>query len=301
MEIRQVNNLDNEIYHNSEEYKDYWSSSNIKKYLDTPREAHYQKFFAPHKETDALAFGSALHDFLESKHITGKDFPYNIFEPPINPKTGKSYGKETKAYQLELSKIENPISADDMQTIDEIWSMIRNSSYSWYFEQTILKKGIAEPSFFVEGLHKYKYRADVLTDKTIFDYKTVAKRYWRAELLNRQIVNLEYDISAAMYQYFEHKRTGVWKPFYIVWLMKEPPFDILIQDISPFCFEVFGNNEPIVNSGAMTFLKLKDQHELCEMSGCWPGLSNQFDKFRGLRLAETAPRFERGFNEFEID
>ena len=80
--------------------------------------------------------------------------------------------------------------------------------------------------------------------------------------------------------------------------MKDPPYDILIQDISPYCYEVFSNETLVVNSGALTFQKLKQQHELCEVSGQWPGMANQFEKFRGIRIAETAPRFERGFDEF---
>lgn len=302
MEITQVNNLDNEIYHNGERYKEYWSSSNLKKYLDTPREAYYQKYIAKFKESHAMDFGSCLHDWLESKHVTGKPFDWNIFEPPTNPSTGNYYGKDTQKYKAALTDIVNPISADDMELIEDIYNMMKNSCYRWFLEKEVFSKGVAEPSFFVEaGIHKYKYRCDVLTDKIIYDYKTVTKKYWRQELLNRRIIDFEYDISASMYQFFEHERTGIWKPFYIIWLMKEPPYDILIQDISPFCFEQYSTGEKVVNSGAMTFLKLKDQHELCEVSGSWPGIANQFQKFRGLRLAETTPRFERGFNEFEID
>lgn len=301
MKIKQVNNLSNDEYHGSEKYKEFWSSSNIKEYLKTPREARYQKYFAPPKNTDAFTFGNQLHDFLASKHFRGQPFDWNIFEPPINLKTGVSYGKTTKAYLQELDQIENPITASDMELVQDIWNMIKSSKYAWFFEQQILSKGIAEPSFFVEGLHKYKYRPDVVTDRFIFDYKSIGKKYWKAEKLNYRILEFEYDISAAMYQYFEHERTGIWKPFYIIWLMKDAPFDILISDISQYCFEPTGDNEVIVHSGANVFFKLKDQHEACQISNNWPGLANQFDSYNGLRLANFAPRYDRGFDEFEIE
>lgn len=301
MDIKQVNNLSNEIYHNSEQYSEYWSSSNIKKYTETPKEALYHKTKAIHKSTDAMVFGNQLHDFLASKHTKGQPFEYNTFEPPVNIKTGASYGKATKTYLDALNCVENPITSNEMELINDIWAIIKKSDYSWYFEKEILGKGIAEPSFFVDGLHKYKYRPDVLTDKYIFDYKSIAKKRWNKRGLHDTIMDLEYDISAGMYQYFEHVRTGIWKPFILVWLMKEPPFDILVHDISPYCFEVFGNNEVIVNSGANVFLKLKDQHELCQVTKQWPGLANQFDKWGGKRMAQFTPRYENYFDEFEID
>ncbi len=301
MEIKQIDNLSNDEYHGGDQYKDYWSSSNLKIYLETPREAYYQKYMAANKQSDAFAFGNQLHDYLASKHIKGQSFEWNIFEPPRNPKTGEYYGKSTKAYLQELDQIENPITAIDMELINDIWSMIKSSNYSWFFEQEILGKGIAEPSFFVNGMHKYKYRPDVVTDKFIFDYKSIAKTYWSERKLNYRVVDFGYDVSAAMYQYFEHERTGIWKPFYIIWIMKDPPFDVLISDISQYCYEPFGNNEVIVNSGANVFLKLKDQHEACQVTNQWPGLANQFNKFRGIRLAEFTPRFENYFNEFEIE
>ena len=105
-----------------------------------------------------------------------------------------------------------------------------------------------------------------------------------------------------MYQYFEHKRTGIWKPFYIIWIMKDPPFDILISDISQYCFEPYGkDNEVIVNSGANVFLKLKDQHEACQAVEHWPGLANQFDEWNGLRIPKFSPRYDRGYDEFELE
>ena len=91
MEIKQIDNLSNEIYHNGDQYKDYWSSSNLKEYLKTPREAIYQKTKAPKKQSDAFTFGNQLHDWLASKHFKGQPFEWNIFEHPVNMKTGSVF------------------------------------------------------------------------------------------------------------------------------------------------------------------------------------------------------------------
>jgi hypothetical protein len=106
-----------------------------------------------------------------------------------------------------------------------------------------------------------------------------------------------------MYQYFEHQRTGIWKPFVIVWIMKDPPFDILIDDISKFAYEPIGNNEVIANGGAMVWKKLKDQHELCQSAEQWPGLANQYNRHMGIRMADYMPSSfqERDYNQFDIE
>jgi hypothetical protein len=301
MEIKLIENLSNDEYHNGEKYKAYWSSSNLKSYLDTPREAYYQKYVAEKKDSSAFEFGSQLHDFFASKHLKGLPFEWNVFELPINKSTGEPYGKATKAYQEAICQVKNPISSNDMESIIDIWDMIKRSDYGWYFQKEILNKGLSEASFFVDGIHKYKYRPDVVNDKYIFDYKTVSKNYWDVQKLNYRIKELGYDISAAMYQYFEHQRTGIWKPFIIVWILKEPPYDILISDISEYCFENIGDGEVLVNNGANVFIKLKDQHEVCEMSKNWPGIANQFDEFCGVRIPKFSPKFERNFEQFEIE
>ena len=297
MEIKLIENMPNDDYHATE----HWSSSNLKKYLETPKEAYYQKYVAENKQSDAMQFGTQLHDFLASKHYKGMPFQWNIFEEPINKTTGEAYGKSTKAYQEALSHVKNPISTNIMESIIDIWDMILHSDYAWFIQKEILSKGLSEPSIFIDGLHKYKVRLDNVNDRFIFDYKSIDKRNWSASKLQSRIIEFGYDISAAMYQYFEHQRTGIWKPFLIIWIMKEPPYDILISDISQYCFENIGDGEVIANSGANVFLKLKDQHELCEVSQNWPGIANQFDEFAGVRIPTFSPKFERGYEQFEIE
>lgn len=303
MKIEQINNLDNEVYHNSDKYSEFWSSSNLKNYLETPKEAYYQKYVAPAKSSDALMFGNQIHDYLASKHMNGQPFNYNQFEPPINPKTSKPYGKGTKAYDAELSMIDNPISADTMQLIDDIWREFKKFNDFWWVHKNVLKKGIAEASFFVDGIHKYKYRPDILTDKYIIDWKTASKNIWSEKGLKYRVTDFGYDISAAFYQYFEYQRTGIWKPFIIIWIMKDPPFDFLIDDISKFAYENIGGGDVLPNNGAVTFQKLKDQHELCEMAKKWPGISGQYQISRGIRSADyqLSSFQERYYEQFSID
>lgn len=297
MKIQLIENLPNDEYHNGKEYVKYWSSSNLKSYLKTPRQAYFDKFQAEKQESSVMSFGTLFHDFMASKHVNGQKFDYNIFDAPINPKTGKEYGKETKAYQDALSSVENPVTASDLKIVLDIWDMILNSEYAYKLQTEILSQGKTEVSYFIEnGIHLYKTRHDVTTDTKIFDYKTVGSKDWSVYGLRAQIIKYGYDFSAAMYQYFEYKRTGIWKPFIIVWIMKDPPYDILIHDISEFCYQVI-DETILINSGARAFQEIKEIHQTCEVSGTWPGLSAKF----GGQIADFGPRYDRENIEFEIE
>jgi len=276
MKIEKVLKLDNEVYHNSEQYKEFWSSSNLKKYTESSKEAFWQKS-QPSKQTPAMRLGTLIHDMLESKHVNGSDWNYNIFSPPVNDKTGKPYGATSQKFLDALSIVENPISEDELQTVNDIWEMIMKSPYNFIFQE-IMQKGEPEASFFVTdektGL-KYKYRPDLLQKNSIIDWKTITKQKWSANGIKRTIQDLHYDVSAAMYQFFEYHRTGVWKPFIIYWIMKEPPYDILRTDISGYCYELI-NDFLVKNAGAILFESLKLEHETCMQKSYHPGIASRF-------------------------
>jgi len=302
MEFTQIDNLPNDQYHNGIEEKVYWSSSNIKEYHNTPRKAFYQKFFGKQKDSKGIRFGNIMHDFLASKHLKGQPFIYNVFEPPINPTTKKEYGENSKIYMEAMAMVENTITPDEMEKTMDIWDMILNSQYAWFFEQVILKTGIAEPSFFIKTpIHLYKYRPDVLLDNLIIDYKSVNENAFSETKLKYRIKDYGYDVSAAFYQFFEWKRTGIWKKFYIVWILVEPPYDILLQDMAPFAYEILSDGTVIPNSGAKKFEAYKNQHELCESSNNWPGIANKYEEKNGLRIATFEDYKEFYYNEFEVE
>ena len=82
-------------------YGEYMSVSLLKRFADDPM--GFDEYMKNRKEnekpTDALVFGQAVHTLI----LEGKsefDARYrNLGDLAINPKTGKSYGRTTKAYQ----------------------------------------------------------------------------------------------------------------------------------------------------------------------------------------------------------
>ena len=275
MEIIVRNDLINEDYHNSPEYKSYWSSSNLKEYNKTPREAYYQKFEAEKKESPAMDFGTAVHDFLESKHYKGAPFDYNVFEPPTNPSTGKFYGETSDKYKNAKALIENPISSDNLYEIKKMWQVIKESEHSPVFEK-ILNEGSAEESLFIENESgfKYKIRKDITTDNGIYDYKTLKKSDFTKNGLNKVVINCGYGFSAAMYQYIEFLATGKWKTFNIIWISKEAPYDVHISDMSEYGYNVINGELIESNIDARKFESAMFLHEKCMTDNYWPGLSS---------------------------
>ena len=82
--------------------KDFLSSTQIKDYMVSPKFARYK---ALHPELfeisiEASEKGSLYHDAMESLVNTGKLDKWRnnllVFEPPINPKTGCPYGRDTQ-------------------------------------------------------------------------------------------------------------------------------------------------------------------------------------------------------------
>ena len=303
VEIKGIIDIPNEEYHNSAEFAEYWSSSNLKIYVSgTPKEAEFQKENKEKKEPSAaMVWGTTIHDFLESKHKHGK--PFNYGDAPINDTKGKAYGNTTKKY-LDAKELHgNLISVEEKIHLQNIWQMLTTCEDARFFQE-ILTTGVPECSYFIEtesGL-KYKTRHDVTLPKSIIDYKTLNKKDRNYSGMIRRIINLHYDFSAAMYQYFEHKRTGLWKPFILVWLMPEPPYDYLLMDISRFCYQVI-SDVLVKNSGAILFESVLKQHENCMSSNSFPGINAQIEKNKeGFRIAEPIPSnwYTGEYQAFEI-
>ena len=281
-----IYDLPNEEYHRGERFKDFLSSTQIKDYMVSPKFARYK---ALHPELfeisiEASEKGSLYHDAMESLVNTGKLDKWRnnllVFEPPINPKTGCPYGRDTQKYQIALieSKESNPgktlTSTTDIQLVETmVYELLNNCRDTSKQIRQILKWGKAEVSHFVEyeGC-KFKYRPDVETAKKIVDWKTLAVDDLHEETVNRTIAKFHYGISAAFYQFFEHEQSGVWKNFYCVMQQKEPPFDAVMVSAENYGYS-YDKNSDILTLGqsALEFEKLRDQHIYCDTNNDWDG------------------------------
>ena len=279
-----IKNLPNDEYHNGFPYRHFVSSTQLKDYYISPMFAKFKRknpqLFKISKESSEV--GSLYHYCLESLARTGDLGEYIknvvIFNPPINPKTGAPFGRETKTYteQYELFLLENEgkmiVSKSDYELVDEMTSRLVGGCRQTSIDvKKLIKWGEPEVSHFVEyeGC-KFKYRPDLETKKKIVDWKTVAADDLHESTIAKIIIKFKYDISAAFYQFFEHERTGVWKDFFWVFQQKQPPYDAIIVSAEKWAYD-FDGDIVKMGSGALKFKTILDQHIWCEQNNDWRG------------------------------
>lgn len=305
--------LDNETYHRGEGYDQYFSSTQIKDFLVSPKYAKY-KHDHPEEFTisdDALEFGSMYHAYMESllKHGDDREFvkQYHVFDAPVNEKTGKPYGRDTLKYISELERVkqENPglefVSEDRVKLVKiMVTELLENCGETSKQVKTVLNQGQSEVSHFVEyeGC-KFKFRPDVETKRKIVDWKTVSLESLHPGAIAKTITKFGYGISAAFYQFFEHKQSGVWKDFYWVFQQKTPPYDAVMVSAEQWAYS-YNKETDFVSMGpsAQLFQKLLNQYIECKRTGEFRGAEIFIEPgFRGHRImSPDAPIYNSEFN-----
>jgi len=312
--------ITNNDYHNGERYREFVSSSDLKKIQVSPLWLKYCKEH-PEEDEDVKAWsleGGCYHDMLSSITNTGgmDEFDRNtaVFEPPVNPSTGNPYGYNTQkfqdAYNFFLSQnagktVYSEIEVENAKTMIE--TLRNGNKHLSKIVNKLLSIGKAEVSFFCQhsanDLIQYdsgllKIRPDLFTFNKIIDWKTVTRINGEAPLKQDQFAKViskyGYGFSAAMYQYVTWMITGHWKAFYWVVQDKLPPYDYNIISADQWAFEVSNGQMIGIGKHAEIFLKSLEQYLYCHEKNEWPGVSI-FTKpdYRGQRIAQCkVPGYE---------
>lgn len=280
-----VDDLSNEDYHNSDLYKEFCSSSNLKLMLTSPKYARYVLDHPEKKESEAMSQGSVYHAMLASLTNSGdlSDFEkeYFIFDPPKNPSTGQSYGWTSKAYQEAMSAatVSNagklPCSEGEKNIAEAmIDELLHGNPHLSPQVEYLIKIGQAEQSHFLEYQgQKFKYRTDLKTSKKIVDWKKTRLESPKPDNWNREIIKYNYHISAAFYQFFEFLMTGKWKNFYWIAQEDEPPFDFLIHSAAEWSYNISSGGVVETRIGAGILNELLEYWIICCERDQWPGYS----------------------------
>ena len=146
---------------------------------------------------------------------------------PINEKTGKPYGRDTKAFQL--WQVENPT----LTVVDEwILASLKTMPLS---VRNILSHGEAEESYFLDrNGYSIKCRPDwTHHDKLHFyDLKTITTKGGNIErAIDKQIANLKYWFSLAWYKNIIREITGSVYTHSFIFVEKDPPYRWRIVDM----------------------------------------------------------------------
>jgi hypothetical protein len=315
--VSEPNTITNNDYHNSEDYKKFSSSSELKLLLISPMWMRYcQDNPKSTIGVQAAQEGSAYHDIL-SHIVNGTSFEDAsvIFEPPINPKSGNPFGYDTIKFKdaMDLCTMENPgkliySSKEIILANTMIDNLLNGNPHLSNDVKYLIKKGQAEKSYFTEYQGAFfKFRPDLVTKTKIIDWKTCRHQEPKPENWSRKVHDMGYDISASFYQFFDFIITGKWKPFYWIAQEKEPPYDfnILSADDYAYRIEKDGDSQiPIPGNGALKFRKLLEQYILCTENNEWPGYSIFINPDRfGRRIATPiVPGWEKKkmFNFYNV-
>lgn len=323
-----IQNISLAVYH--KELIDHIGSSTLKQLKTSPL---WMRYAQQHPDDNRISLeaelkGSVYHSMLASLTNKGdmSDFEneYVVFDPPINDRTGKPFGYDTKAFTeaYESFQVANPDKNICSKTeIDLSKAMIemltKGNSHLSKDINFLIKNGIAEQSHLVEHENlKFKFRPDLETKKKIIDWKTIGYEGPKTENFSRQIVKLGYHISAAFYQFFDFIENGVWRNFYWVVQEKEPPFDFNIISAENWAFEIYSIEKKdyivipedvekyvieskqqiaIPHAGAIQFLELLEEYIYCEQNDYWPGYSvfTEPDWLKHRIAIAPVPSYER--------
>lgn len=281
-----IHGLSNEQYHYGEEERQYLSSSQLKLYKTSPKAYKYAIEHPDEHKSDALRVGSLFHDLMAS--FVERDGTWDgyrvwrskiaVFTPPINEKTGQPYGSATKAYKeaydafLQANADKTIASAEELDLMHlMVQSLLDESGATSKQVRKLLKWGKPEVSHFVEYQGcKFKFRPDLETNHKIVDWKTINTDDLSERSINSVISKYGYDISAAFYMFMEHHQSGVWKPFYWVFVSKTAPYDAVMVDASKWTYDL-SDGIAMPQVGAIKMKALLDLHLKCTRENKWPG------------------------------
>lgn len=311
--------LSNQAYHHEKPYSEYLSSSQIKKYLISPKAAKFALDNPIEDKSDALRFGSLFHDLMAScaEHydngtaaITEWLREIAVFTPPKNAKTGQPYGTTTKAYKeayeafLQANEGKTIASQEEVDTVLKMnQSLLIDCGATSEQVRKLLKWAKAtEVSYFYEtedGIN-LKVRPDLLTRDKLIDWKTTALDTLDEDSIAKAIIKYGYHISLSMYQYVIHEIEGKWYTPILVFVQKQEPFDAVMCDISEWCYS-YDPDEDFVKPGvgALEFRKLLDLHTGCVRNNEWPGAESTIEADGNTRIMKPTVPYWLGMKYFE--
>jgi len=281
--------VSNEDYHHSKKYKDFLSSTQLKLMMTSPK---WYKYCKDHPEeqktTHTMDLGSLYHDMLGSVALGDESYfksLWQTFTPPVNPKTLKPFGADTRAYNEAYEDAIASAQGRQLTTEDNIKlcesminELLEGNPHLSKDIRFLIKSGQPEQSHFCKYQDfGFKYRTDLKTTSKIIDWKSCAKDTAHPDQVHRQIIRFNYHISGAFYQFFDFQCTGRWRHFYWIFQETEPPFDFIIESADNWCFEITkddtGRQLALPKCGAVIMLKLLEQYMNCMTEDVWPGYS----------------------------
>ena len=255
---------DESLYHSRSRSGEMMSSHRLIKFRECPYRYFIETTSPKENEwNDSLRFGSAFHArFLEGEETYRSRDP--IVEPPINPKTGKPFGKGTNAYNGHYAMYGDGFVTpeEDRMIVDMKESFLRHQESDGILNygdtELVCRRRICGVDC--------QIRIDLLTEFAIYDVKTCSD-IMRFE---RDAFAYGYPAQLAFYRDVLEDATGVRLPVYILAFEKSesPIFGIWRVD------EELLDDETVQNRNAL------EEYRKCRETGVYP---TGFETVRVLR------------------
>lgn len=228
----------------------YLSSTGCKTLLRSP--AHFQHYLhGPRKEaTAAQRLGSALHcAVLEpGRYLTD----YRVFDGDRRGSTWTAFQAAHAGCEI-LTRTESQLVGGMRDALMECQA---------FPLAALVRNGDSEKSiFFVDeetGV-PCKIRCDSVSPHLILDLKTTDDA--RGESFSRQLMKLQYDLQAAMYQEGCRQFYGNRLPFYFVVVEIQPPHGVMVHRAG----------ETVLECGFRKWRKALSVYTECRETEIWPG------------------------------
>lgn len=229
-------------------------STMLKAFMSSPK--GYKRIIdgvAPRVTTPAMDFGTAVHAAILEPDTF--DDLYVISDGPINPKTNKPYGRETKAFEEWAStQTKAVISSTDNAKLTEIKADFANNPGC----VQLMSQGVAEQVAFATVINTpCKVRIDWFNpDMGIVDIKTTNN----LDRFRWQFKDLGYGLQLAFYSQVVLQLTDCAVPCYVIALETSEPYRTAALEIP---MEYINIQRFFVKSALMRL-------EECKESGVWP-------------------------------
>lgn len=255
---------DESLYHSRSRSGEMMSSHRLIKFRECPYRYFIETISPKENEwNDSLRFGSAFHArFLEGEEAYRSRYP--IVEPPINPKTGKPFGKGTNAYNGHYAMYgDGFVTPAEDRMIVEMKDCFWNHPVSeGFFEggetEVVCRRKICGVDC--------QIRIDLLMDDAICDVKTCAD-IMRFE---RDAFAYGYPAQLAFYRDVLEDATGVRLPVYIFAFEKSE---------SPIC-GIWRVDEELLDEETVQNRNALEDFRKCRETGVYP---TGFETVRVLR------------------
>jgi len=261
-----------DVYH--AKAKDHLSSHALADFRRCPLLYHRkQRGLIPDRDSNAYLIGRAAHVLvLEGRERFEMEFAVG---GPINPRTGKPFGSNTKKFAEWAERLGKPVLSDDRAAlVEQMAAAVR----SHLFAAELLAEGVAERVVRCEYRgHACQSRLDwinPLPDRGLADLKTADS----LDTFEADAHTYGYIHQMAFYRALIREASGLVLPVRLIAVEKREPFRCGVWEIAPAVLDVAERE----NEHAI------DELSRCHETGIWP------TRFESLRRIDEPPELTLG-------